>query len=165
MSYNYDPKQGGIKNDQGKLRLELVPPESVLAIGRILTHGCAKYGDRQWEKGMPLERIYGAAQRHLQAWAAGAEIDPDSGLPHLEHALCNLAMMVTLRSRSPVREEKMGAERQEQGIRSHRDLTEAEWQEMREKWQKMKEKRQSHPREDLVEEFKQWLQDNDGVPS
>lgn len=98
--YNMDPEKGGIKRDEGKLRLELVPPEAILALGAILTHGASKYEDRNWEKGMPLERIYGALQRHLQAWASGVEIDPESGFPHLEHALCNLAMMVTLRRRA-----------------------------------------------------------------
>ena len=158
--YNTDPKKGGIKHDQGKNRLELVPPEAIEAIGRVLTHGANKYEDRNWEKGMPLERVYGACQRHLQRWASGVDLDPDSGLPHLEHALCNLAMMVALRGRGPVvtieykqglhpREEARQAlrdyveknkHRQYQGIRTHRDFTNEEWERLKKSLEKPLEK-------------------------
>jgi hypothetical protein len=32
-------------------------------------------------------------QRHLAAWQRGEECDPESGLPHLAHAMCNLRML------------------------------------------------------------------------
>lgn len=89
----------GIKHDQGKARLDLVPPEAVFAIGRVLTHGVAKYGERNWEKGMAWGRWIGAAQRHLMAWMAGEEIDRDSGLNHLDQVLTNVAILVAHRDR------------------------------------------------------------------
>jgi hypothetical protein len=40
----------GRKNDNGKVRLELVPPELLFAVGQVLTFGANKYADRNWEK-------------------------------------------------------------------------------------------------------------------
>jgi ADP-heptose:LPS heptosyltransferase len=31
--------------------------------------------------------------RHLAAWQRGEENDPETGLPHLAHAMCNLRML------------------------------------------------------------------------
>jgi hypothetical protein len=90
---------GGVKHDDGKLRLDLIPPEAIRALGEIFTHGCQKYGDRNWEQGIAPDRLYAACQRHLLAHRLGEATDPESGLPHLAHALCNLAMWLTLEQR------------------------------------------------------------------
>lgn len=89
----------GIKHDQGKLRLDLITPEMERALGETLTFGAVKYGDRNWEKGLDLQRLYAANQRHLLAFREGEALDPESGLPHLYHAFCTLGMMVTLDKR------------------------------------------------------------------
>ena len=91
---------GGVKHDQGKLRLDLITPEMTRALGNPLTYGAQKYGDRNWEKGLDAGRIYAALERHLLEWREGKPIDPESGLPHLEHAFCNLGMLVTLEKRN-----------------------------------------------------------------
>ena len=39
------------------------------------------------------------ALRHLAAFQRGEDLDPESGLPHLAHAMCNLRML-TLYSRT-----------------------------------------------------------------
>lgn len=87
---------GGVKHDQGKLRLDLIPPEMHRSLGEVLTFGAGKYGDRNWEKGLNPDRLYAACQRHLLAHREGEPLDPESGLPHLYHAFCNLGMMTTL---------------------------------------------------------------------
>jgi len=53
-------------------------------------------GANNWRLGMPFGRIYAAAQRHLWAWWDGEDIDPESGLNHLDHAACNLAFLIEL---------------------------------------------------------------------
>ncbi len=87
--------EGGKKNDQGKLRMDLIPPEAERALAEVLTHGSEKYGDRNWESGIRYSRIYGALRRHLLAWIEGELVDKDSGLPPLWHALCCLSFLVT----------------------------------------------------------------------
>ena len=89
----------GIKFDQGKLRMDLLPPEIDNAIARILTDGADKYGERNWEHGMAWSRPYAALRRHLIAWWAGEDTDPESGHSHLWHVLTNAAFLVAYEQR------------------------------------------------------------------
>jgi hypothetical protein len=86
--------QTGHKNDAGKPSPALIPTEALHAMATVHTHGAVKYGRDNWRGGMPHTRLYDAIQRHLQAWLAGEDIDPDSGNPHLWHALTSLGMLV-----------------------------------------------------------------------
>jgi hypothetical protein len=84
----------GTKHDAGKPRIELVPTEGILGVAEVLTFGAKKYGDRNWEQGISLGRVYGAVQRHLLAWWAGEDTDPESGLSHLAHAACGVFFLM-----------------------------------------------------------------------
>lgn len=87
---------GGVKNDRQdeKCRMELVSPTLLWGIGWILSFGAAKYGDRNWERGMKWSRPFGAIMRHLWAWFTGEDIDPESGQPHLWHAATNIMFLI-----------------------------------------------------------------------
>lgn len=89
----------GQKFDAGKTRYDLLPPEALEAMARVLTFGAEKYGDRNWEQGIEEGRLFGAAQRHLWADWRGEPTDLESGMPHLWHAACNLAMLIAQRER------------------------------------------------------------------
>lgn len=93
-----DPTQAA-RFDDGKVRLELVPAEAVEAMGRVFTHGSQKYDDWNWAKGFPWLQPYASLMRHLMAWHRGEDTDTESGLPHLDHAITNLAMLITFRER------------------------------------------------------------------
>lgn len=84
---------GGVKNDAEKIRLDLVPESAILALGRVLTFGAKKYDPYNWKKGITYSRVYSALLRHLTAWHSGEDTDPESGLSHLDHALCNVAFL------------------------------------------------------------------------
>lgn len=79
----------------GKPRVDLVPPEAIVAMATVLGFGASKHGERDWERGYPWSRYYASLLRHLLAWKAGEDVDPESGRPHLWHALCNLSFLVT----------------------------------------------------------------------
>jgi len=83
----------GRKNDAEKNRLELISPDAEWGLGLVLTHGAEKYDEWNWAKGIKYSRILGAIKRHLNAWAGGEELDDDSGLPHVDHALCELMFL------------------------------------------------------------------------
>lgn len=78
-----------------KLPLHLWPA-SATALGSLaLLDGALKYGRANFRAIGVRASIYrDAAQRHLDAWFEGEEADPDSGLPHLAHALACLAILV-----------------------------------------------------------------------
>lgn len=84
---------GAVKNDLGKLRYDLIPAHPMKELAKVLTFGANKYADRNWELGFPWSRAYAALQRHLNQWYAGEDIDPETGLSHLSHALCNLTFL------------------------------------------------------------------------
>lgn len=87
---------GANKDTAGKVRLDLIPPEVILAYGEILTMGATKYADRNWEKGLLLVKHHlGAAQRHINKWQLGIDKDEESGYNHMEHAMWHLAAIVT----------------------------------------------------------------------
>lgn len=75
-----------IKYDRDKLRFDLLPAGPLMEIARVFTYGAGKYCDRNWEKGMDWGRLFAATQRHLWAFWAGEDIDPESGISHLAHA-------------------------------------------------------------------------------
>ena len=83
-----DPGSGAMKADRSKARVDLIPVAPLLDAAAVLEFGARKYAERNWELGFDWSRVYGAALRHLLAFWAGEEDDPETGLPHLAHALC-----------------------------------------------------------------------------
>ena len=84
----------GRKDDQEKNRLDLIEPEFIEGVGKVLTFGADKYEPNNWQKVEDAEdRYYAAALRHLIAWRKGEKTDPESGLSHLDHAACNLMFL------------------------------------------------------------------------
>ena len=90
---------GAHKDDADKVRMELIPPELMIAVGDILTSGAKKYDDRNWEKGMKWSRVYGALLRHLIAWWGGEKKDPETGRSHLWHAGCCITFLIAYEMR------------------------------------------------------------------
>jgi len=86
------PKKGK-KFDTTKLRTDLLPLSALTQLAEVLGFGAIKYGDNNWKSGLDYNRLYGATLRHLFAWWGGEVNDPESGLPHLSHAMCNIAFL------------------------------------------------------------------------
>lgn len=77
----------------GKNPVRFLPPHLLEDTNRVFAFGAKKYEAWGWTKGMPWSVPYECAMRHLAAWYRGEDIDPESGLPHLGHVMCNLVMM------------------------------------------------------------------------
>jgi len=84
----------GIKHDQGKPNLSLLPASFIVGVTQVLDFGAKKYAAHNWRKGFAWSRTYSAALRHLTAWNEGEQADSESGLSHLKHAACNLAFLI-----------------------------------------------------------------------
>ena len=84
----------GRKDDQEKNRLDLIEPEFIEGVGKVLTFGADKYEPNNWQNVEDAEnRYYAAALRHLIAWRKGEKTDPESGLSHLDHVACNIMFL------------------------------------------------------------------------
>ena len=79
-----------IKADGGKIHPSYVSPESIIAIAKVREFGTVKYGSPDNWKKVSCDRYHEALLRHaLGMWENPYAIDPESGLPHLYHLMCN----------------------------------------------------------------------------
>lgn len=91
----YNQPEQEAKADKGKPRPSLVPPALIDGVMRIREFGTARYGDpNNWRK-VDADRYHDALLRHILAmWEDWKAVDPDSGMPHLWHAACNIAFLM-----------------------------------------------------------------------
>ncbi len=102
MSCGNCDKQPGTKatNPKDAIGTNKVPmhlwPKTATVLGALgLLDGATKYGRSNWRAvGIRATIYYDAVDRHMSAWLEGEDNDPDSGLPHLAHALAGLAIVV-----------------------------------------------------------------------
>lgn len=67
-------ESGAVRDSNiGKPRPDLISPYFLESLGQVLAKGAVKYGDRNWEKGMPQEVFKESAARHYVAWMMGKE--------------------------------------------------------------------------------------------
>jgi hypothetical protein len=96
---------GDMKIDQasGKPPLFLIPLWLLIGLARVIAYGVRKYALGNWysadlEDGAG-ERYLSAALRHMsEMQLPGGEpdlsaLDEESGLPHIDHAICSLVML------------------------------------------------------------------------
>ncbi len=86
--------QGALRYDTNKVRHDLVSANSINELAKVLTFGAIKYAPNNWQKGMKWSRVLGSLKRHLNAIERGEDVDPETGLLHSAHVLCN-AMFLT----------------------------------------------------------------------
>lgn len=76
---------------EGKGRWDLIPYYPMLRVAVHFANGAKKYGDRNWEKGQPLNEYLSSAMRHLLRFANG-----ENGEDHLSACIWNcMAFMET----------------------------------------------------------------------
>ncbi|WNV90281.1 dATP/dGTP diphosphohydrolase domain-containing protein [Umezawaea sp. Da 62-37] len=75
-------------------------PKALLVLAEASGFGAAKYEQHNYLRGYAWSLSFDACQRHLLAFWAGEELDPESGLPHLAHAAWHCLAMVSFQIRS-----------------------------------------------------------------
>lgn len=80
-----------VKHDTGKPMMGLIELEQLEGLARVLEFGAEKYEPDGWKTvSNAQERYFSALIRHLAKWQSGEQLDSESGLRHLDHALANL---------------------------------------------------------------------------
>ena len=86
------------RTNKGKIDLQQVPPEVVWAICVTLMKNCktfgGKYDEADFKKGFSTKSLISCAERHIDKFKTGLDIDEEDGVPHTWHALTNLAFLV-----------------------------------------------------------------------
>lgn len=80
-----DPTTGGQKG-QKLAQMGALEPRSIMEVAKAAGFGAGKYARHNYLKGYAWSLSYDALQRHLHAFWAGEDTDPESGLYHLSHA-------------------------------------------------------------------------------
>lgn len=88
-----DSESSGIKHDTGKEPISLLSSTALKATARVLEHGAKTYGKHNWRSGFDWTRLLDAVGRHMLAFQEGEDLDPDSGLPHIDHAAANIMFL------------------------------------------------------------------------
>ena len=86
-----------MKYDNGKAPLALIPVEALEPIAQIFGFGASKYGINNWRQdgeNTEWSRTYSSIQRHLHAFWSGEDKDPESGMPHIAHAITQLMILM-----------------------------------------------------------------------
>ena len=97
----------GIKYDSAKPKMNLLPPKAILEVAKVLTFGAEKYDAENWRKLDDLQNRYTAgALRHIFAHMDGEELDPETNLSHLAHALCCLLFKLEIELEERFKEEE-----------------------------------------------------------
>lgn len=94
------PAEGSLESDApgttarfnaGKTKWELLPMHLLEGTADVLEYGAKKYAAWNWAKGAKWSTSFSSCLRHLFRWYfLGEDLDKESGLHHLDHALCNL---------------------------------------------------------------------------
>lgn len=91
--------EGGAIRDENKNkpRYDLIPPESLLRVAKHFATGAKKYGESNWEKGLPAETCIESAFRHFEAVRLG-KMDED----HVAATIWNLLVYMEIKRRNDV---------------------------------------------------------------
>lgn len=86
---------GAVRDAQeGKGRMELLPPRALFEVAKIMETGARKYFLRNWEKGIPLSRFFDSGIRHAYKYLRG-----DRDEPHDAMACWNFLCLIETRMR------------------------------------------------------------------
>lgn len=71
--------------DANTTRYDLITPIGLRRLAETYAEGSQKYGDHNWQKGIPTSDLMNHAIRHIYIWLGG-----DRSEDHLAHAAWNL---------------------------------------------------------------------------
>lgn len=91
----------GIKHDDGKPQMDLLSAVAIIELSKVLTFGAKKYASHNWRNGLPYSRVIAAILRHTFAYLNGETNDPETGLSHMAHVLCEAMFLVEFEKTKP----------------------------------------------------------------
>lgn len=83
----------GHKCDAGKDRLDLLDAYALSELSKVLAFGATKYAENNWRCGLKWSKVIAACLRHMFAIMRGEDRDPETGLLHSAHAMCNMMFL------------------------------------------------------------------------
>tara|TARA_R110000744_G_scaffold208461_7_gene327169 strand:+ start:699 stop:1589 length:891 start_codon:yes stop_codon:yes gene_type:complete len=97
------PEAGkGMRFNSGKTQLSYMLDADVAMAGmcKVFEFGAEKYARGNWKSGFGINEVRDSLLRHMTAHANGEILDPESGLPHIDHITCNAVFLATFGARA-----------------------------------------------------------------
>lgn len=94
-------KELGLKYNAGKPPLSWIPRSALVAEAQVLAFGAKKYGRDNWRKGLPWSEVIDASLRHIFAFADGEDLDQETALSHIAHAITELSFLMEFTETHP----------------------------------------------------------------
>lgn len=90
------------ESDEGKPRYDLIPALAMRRVAHRFAEGAEKYGESNWQKGIPRRQILASALRHIEAWRCcheetgeiGVDVTRETGEDHLAAAVWGLLVLM-----------------------------------------------------------------------
>lgn len=84
-----------VKNREGKAPLSMIPTLPLILVADVLKLGAAKYQRDLWRT-QPMQHTHeiDSVLRHILAFNEGEDLDPETGLNHIAHAICRLMFLL-----------------------------------------------------------------------
>ena len=87
-------KKEFVKDGRVKPRLSLLPQVALIEIAKVFTYGADKYDEYNFSQGAKNTTYVDASLRHINKYLCNNDIDDESNLLHLAHAISNLMMVL-----------------------------------------------------------------------
>lgn len=91
----------GSRFNTGKLRMDLIDQLAMEGLAAVLTKGAVKYNAHNWRAGLPYTETVASMLRHVAKFMQGEDIDPETGLPHVDHIQCNAMFLSNMTKTRP----------------------------------------------------------------
>tara|TARA_R110000744_G_scaffold11037_1_gene33803 strand:- start:4680 stop:5051 length:372 start_codon:yes stop_codon:yes gene_type:complete len=99
--FDVGPTDKGTRYNSGKTQFSYMLNADVAMKGMcdVFEFGAQKYARNNWKKGLDTNEVMDSLLRHLTSYANGEVLDPESGLPHIDHITCNAVFLATFGER------------------------------------------------------------------
>ena len=94
----------------------MIPKEALEGTAKVLMFGANKYGRYNWLGGFDWHRLTSASMRHIVAFNEGEDLDPESNILHLYHAITTLMMLAVHHERGLGKDDRYKGEKNEEEV-------------------------------------------------
>lgn len=102
-------------------RFDLIPVPALTYLARLYGKGAEKYAAHNWRLGYDWSKSYAAAQRHMNSFWAGEDIDPETQVPHVINAAFHMFALATYITEHPEFDDRFETREVEQTQESRSD--------------------------------------------
>lgn len=83
-------------SDKPPLSMVLEARHAMIGAAKVMAFGEAKYDRSNWRNGLKHTEVADSMLRHVSAYLSGEDIDEESGMRHVDLALCNAIFLAEL---------------------------------------------------------------------